>query len=301
MGKTILIAGATGYLGGHIIDALKARGDEYIALTTNAAKAANRLNGAKKIVEMKDILTLSGEKIDAVINLAGRNLAERRWNEKFKQDVLASRVDTLRALIELISKMPVKPEVLVSASGVDYYGEQGDKDVYENIPAADDYMGKLCEAWEAGALDAEKVGVRTVVLRTGFVMSADAVAVKKLTMPFKFFVGGPVGSGKQYISWIHLDDIVGLYLFAIDNINVRGVYNAAAPNPETMKDYCKHMAKAMHRPSLFPVPAFVVRIVAGEMAQVVLQGRRALPKKIMDAGYKFKYSYAAEAWEDIFE
>lgn len=300
MDRIILITGATGLIGRHIIPAILAEGDSFIALTTNMESAKKKLPEAKQIVDLKNFMLLKDEKIDGIINLAGLNLGDKRWNEAFKKAAYDSRIYTTAKIVELISAMKTKPEVLVSASGMDYYGDTGDKEIFEDAPPANDYMANLCKAWETEAMKAEQYGVRTVTVRTGFVMAKNSKAVDKLTMPFKFFIGGPTGSGKQIMSWIHIDDIVGIYIFALNNENVSGPINAAAPNPETMREFCKHMAHAMHRPSFFPVPAFVVKIVAGEMAQVVLGGRKISPEKIMRLGYKFKYEYAEDAWKDIF-
>jgi uncharacterized protein (TIGR01777 family) len=208
-------------------------------------------------------------------------------------------MDVTGGIVELISKMGRKPEVLVSSSGVDYYGDTGSKDMHEDAPPANSYLGKLTHDWEEAALKAEKYGTRVVVLRTGFVMASDSEAVKKLLMPFKFFVGGPLGSGKQYISWIHIDDLVGIYMYAIDNKNVSGIYNAAAPNPETNINFGRQAAKILHRPAIAPAPAFMIKLIVGEMAAVVLEGRRAMPDKIIEAGYRFKFEHSADAWKEV--
>ncbi len=300
MNRTILITGATGFIGKHITSSLIAQGDSVIALTTNVKSAEKSLVGVKKIVDINNILSLKDEKISGIINLAGRNLADKRWNDNFKNEVYDSRIMTTRKVVELISKMSVKPEVLLSASGVDYYGDTGGSDIYENSPSENNFIGKLCKDWEAEAFKAEAYGTRVVTMRTGFVIGKDSKAVKKFTMPFRFFIGGPIGSGKQYIPWIHINDVVGIYLFALDNGEVKGAINVSAPNPETMKQFCKNMATEMHRPSIFPVPGFIVKIAAGEIAQVVLSGRKALPKKIMELGYKFKYENSSDAWKDVF-
>jgi uncharacterized protein len=160
-------------------------------------------------------------------------------------------------------------------------------------------MAKLCIAWEAEALKAEGYGVRTAVLRTGFVIARNSDAVKRLVLPFKLFVGGSIGKGSQFMSWIHIDDVVGIYLYAADNKNVSGPVNATAPNPVTMKDFCKSLAKAINRPSFFRALPFMVKIAAGEIAQVILNGRKAYPKKISDAGYKFKFENASDAWKNV--
>jgi hypothetical protein len=182
---------------------------------------------------------------------------------------------------------------------VDYYGNTGSKDMYEDAPPANSFLGKLTNDWEQAALRAESLGVRTVIFRTGFVMASDSEAVKKLLMPVKFFVGGSLGSGKQYISWIHIDDLIALYVFAIDYGKVRGIYNAAAPNSQTNALFTKHAAKLLGRPAFMQVPAFVIKAILGEMSTVVLDGRRAMPGKIIDAGFKFRFEHDTEAWKDI--
>lgn len=301
MPKKILITGATGLIGKHIVNALHSRGDEVLILTTNSKSAKKTFPFLNQITEWKDILSLKNETLDGIIHLAGMNLGDKRWNEKVKEEIYNSRINTTRKIVELISVMALKPEVLLSASGVDYYGDKGNEDIYEDSPPSDNFIGQLCQDWENEALKTEKFGVRTVVIRTGFVLAKDSKAVDKFAKPFKMFIGGPIGKGTQYMSWIHIDDLTGIYLFALDNLNVRGALNGTAPNPETMKTFCKNLAGALHRPSLFPVPAFAVKIIAGELAELILSGRKALPKKIIGLGYKFKYENAAEAWGAVFD
>lgn len=299
MKKTFLITGATGLIGRNIVETITARGDEFIALSTNTTNASKTLPHAKKIVKLDEMMLLKDERIDVVINLAGANLGGKRWNDKTKKEFYDSRIDTTRELVELMSGMKDKPGVFISASGVDYYEDSGDADVYENAPHGDGYLARLCLDWENEALKADKAGVRTVILRTGFVLSKGSEAVDKLIMPVKLFVGGPLGGGRQYVSWIHIDDLVGMYLMAVDNPEMRGIYNAAAPNPERSKDFGKIAARILKRPYIFPVPGFMIKLLVGEMAVVVLEGRRALPKKIMNAGYEFKFTNAEDAWEEV--
>lgn len=299
MAKTILITGATGMIGGHLIRKIAERGDKYIAVTTNPKAAEKKLKSAYRITASSDILSLYNEKIDAMINLAGANLGAKRWTDAAKKEFYDSRMNTTNSLIELIREMETKPEVLISTSGVDYYGDTGSKEMFEDAPPANSFLGKLTHDWEQAALKAEEPGVRTVIFRTGFVMAADSEAVKKLLMPVKLFVGGPLGGGKQYMSWIHISDLIALYLFATDNVNVRGIYNASAPNPQTNELFTKHAAKLLGRPAFLPVPAFVIKAVLGEMSTVVLDGRRAMPNKILDAGFKFRFEHDTEAWKDI--
>jgi len=298
--KTILITGATGLIGGHIIKALTGAGYGYIALTTHPDSARKKLAGAEKIVGVNDYLSLKDEKISGIINLAGANLGEKRWTEKNKKIFYDSRIDITRKLVHLIEVMPEKPEVLLSASGVDYYGDTGSADMYEDAPPADTFLGKLTHDWEAEALKAQVFGVRTAVLRTGFVVAKDSDAVKKLLLPFKLFVGGPLGGGKQYISWIHIDDLVSAYLFLIEN-NLSGAFNASSPDPETNKEFGRSAARELHRPAILSVHAFMLKLILGEMSAVVLDGRRALPGRLLEAGFRFKFTHSTEAWKDILE
>jgi len=299
MPKIYLITGATGLIGRHITNTVTARGDEFIVLSTDPPKARKVLPQAKMIVKLDEMQLLKNEKIDIVINLAGANLGGKRWNDKSKKEFYDSRIDTTRGLVELMSGMKDKPSVFISASGVDYYEDSGDADVFENTPHGDGFLARLCLDWENEALHAERAGIRTVILRTGFVLAKGSEAVEKLILPIKLFAGGPLGGGKQYVSWIHIDDLVGMYLMAADDPALRGIYNAAAPNPERSKDFGRIAANILHRPFIFPVPGFTIKLLVGEMAVVVLEGRRALPKKIMDAGYEFKYINAEDAWKEV--
>jgi uncharacterized protein (TIGR01777 family) len=296
--KTVLRTGATGLIGGHIVKALTAAGYSYIALTTHPDSARKKLSGAEKIVGVNDYMELKDEIIFGIINLAGANLGEKRWTKKNKKIFYDSRIDITKKLVHLIEVMPKKPEVLVSASGVDYYGDTGSADMYEDAPPADTFLGKLTHDWEAEALKAQAHGVRTAVLRTGFVIAKDSDAVKKLLLPHKLFVGGPLGGGKQYVSWIHINDLVSAYLFLIEN-NLSGAFNASSPNPETNKEFGKSAARVLGRPAIFPVPALMLKLILGEMSAVVLDGRRALPGRLLEAGFSFKFTHSSDAWKDI--
>lgn len=297
--KRILITGATGLIGKRIVNALINRGDEVIALTTNVERAKAALPSVKNFCLLQDCIMLRDEKIDAVINLAGMNLGEKRWNDRIKKQLYDSRKNTTAKIVELISVMKNKPEVLISASGVDYYGNWGVDYVFENSSPGDDFISNLCVDWENEALKAGKSGVRVVILRTGFVLAKDSKAVEKLVKPFKFFIGGYPGSGNQYMSWIHIDDVVGIYLYAIDNPQVRGAVNAAAPEPVPMKRFCGEIKQILNRSVLLPVPKVLVLLVAGETGYLVLNGRRAVPDKIIELGYRFKFSGVHDAWRDV--
>jgi uncharacterized protein (TIGR01777 family) len=288
--RTVVITGATGLIGRHLTGKLNARGDKIIALSTHGTDAGKILPEIYKAVGWKDYLSLVNEKIYGIVNLAGMNLAAKRWNREVKKQIYDSRIGTTAKLIELISKMEIKPEVLVSASGVDYYGDTGDKNIYEDSPPGNSFPARLCVDWEQEAMKAENYGTRVVTLRTGFVIARDSEALKKMIFPFKFFVGGAPGGGKQYLSWIHIDDMTDIYLLALENTKMKNVYNAASPNPVKMKEFCEILGKLLHRPSFMPVPAFAIKLLFGEVSELILSGRKALPKKLLESGYKFRFT-----------
>lgn len=294
----ILITGATGLIGSYLVKAIASRGDEVFIVTRNSHAAGRIFPHVKNFIEWGNLDSIKNVKLDAVLNLAGVNLDEKRWNVEVKKQLYDSRINSTRRLVELVKTMPHKPEVIINASGVDYYGDTGDKDIYEDSPPANLFISQLVCDWEKEALEAEKFGVRVVLLRTGFVIAKNSKAFKKMVLPFKLFAGGYAGGGKQYLSWIHIDDLVKIYLFAIDNKSISGAVNASSPNPETMKNFARLIGKAMHRPSYFPAPGFLLKILFGEIAVVLISGRKALPKKLQEAGFKFKYENAGDAIKD---
>jgi uncharacterized protein (TIGR01777 family) len=294
----ILITGATGLIGHYLVNALSSKGDEIFIITRNAESAQKTFPALKNFVKWENLGSLKETNIYVVINLAGMNLDEKRWNDNVKKQLYNSRINSTRKLVELIGMMPQKPEVLINASGVDYYGDTGDKDIYEDSPPADMFASKIVCDWETEALKAGKYGVRVVLLRTGFVIAPESKAFKKMVLPFKLFAGGYAGNGKQYLSWIHIEDLVRIYRYIIDNKKVMGAVNASSPNPERMKDFAKYIGKVLHRPWFFPAPGFMMKILFGEVSQVILAGRKALPKKLFNAGFKFKFENAIDAIKD---
>lgn len=291
----ILITGATGFIGGYLAKAFVVSRDEVFIVTRNLRLAGRVFPFVKNFIGWDNLDYLKNIKIDAVINLAGMNLDEKRWNDDVKKQLYNSRINSTRKLAELMKIMTHKPGVLINASGVDYYGDTGDKNIYEDSPPADLFISQLVYDWEKEALKAEKSGVRVVMLRTGFVIAKDSKAFKKMVLPFKLFAGGYAGSGKQYLSWIHIDDLVKIYKYVLENAQIKGAVNASSPNPERMKDFAKYIGKILHRPWFFPAPGFLLKILFGEIADVLISGRKALPKKLQDAGFKFKYENAADA------
>jgi uncharacterized protein len=297
--KTFLITGATGLIGKYLVKSILTNGDTVIALSTNVEKAKLSLPGVNTIVNFNDHLSLKNESIDAIINLAGANLGSKHWTEKAKKEFYDSRINVTGKVVDLISKMDKKPEVLVSASGIDIYGDRGEEDIYEEDKLANTFLANLCRDWEAEALKAEEYGVRVVLMRTALVLAKESSALKKLVLPFRFFTGGYIGSGKQYVSWIHIDDLVAMYLYASENHSIKGAINTSSPEPLSMKEFSHVIGKVLIRSSWLNVPSFLIKIILGEMSEVVLTGRKALPKKILDAGFKFKYTNLSNALTDL--
>ena len=235
---------------------------------------------------------------DGVINLAGAAIA-RRWTKRHKEAIASSRVQSTRALVQAIGKAGEKPKWLINASAIGYYGPHGNETLSEETGAGSDFLSRVCVAWEREAGKAEDYGLRVVRLRTGIVLGKGGGALAKMALPFKLFLGGPLGDGNQPMSWIHLEDEIGLILFLLEHPEARGAINATAPNPATMSEFCKTLGDVLNRPSWAPVPAFALRLVLGEMADMLLNGQRVLPAAAQKLGYVFKYPTLPEALRSL--
>jgi hypothetical protein len=233
-----------------------------------------------------------------VVNLAGEPIAGKRWTRAQKTRLRSSRIDTTRTIVQAIADAQRKPRLLLNASAVGYYGPRGDEEVSETEPPGNDFLAGLCREWEAEALRAEPHGVAVVRLRTGIVLGKGGGALAKMIPPFKLFVGGPLGSGRQWMPWIHLDDEVGLIEHLLAP-GAGGTVNATAPEPARMKEFCAALGNALGRPSWAPVPGFVLRAAFGEMADVLLTGQRAVPAEAQRRGYRFRFPTLPEALRDI--
>jgi uncharacterized protein (TIGR01777 family) len=303
MSKRIVVTGATGLIGKKLVNALVNRGDDVIVFGRNIERAKSLLPNADNYVEWNykkpDNWNSEINGVDAVVHLAGINLFSKRWNDAFKKEVLESREVSTRNLADAIKSCSNKPGVFVSASGIGYYGDCGDNVLTEVSPAGNDFLADVCKVWESEAKKVEQSGVRSVQVRTGLVLSTEDGALKQMLPPFKFFIGGPLGNGKQWASWLHIDDIVGIYIHAIDNNQLSGAVNAASPKPARMKEFAQTLGKVLHRPALFPVPKFALKIVIGEAAEVVTASQRVDVKKLLDSGYKFRFENLNEALEDL--
>jgi uncharacterized protein len=288
----IAIAGATGFVGSRLVEQLQAQGDLVVILTRNPQQASKRFPQAEivgynplKSGEWQD--SISG--CDAVINLAGEPIAEKRWTPPQKRIMMESRQVGTQKIVEAIDLAVIKPQVLINASAIGYYGTSETSKFDETSPAGGDFLAELCTAWETAAQAVTAGGTRLVILRLGIVLGENGGALGKMLAPFSAFVGGPIGSGNQWFSWIHRDDVVKMIITALTDSQMQGVYNATAPNPVTMTEFASTLGTVMSRPSWLPVPNFALEALLGEGAIVVLQGQQVIPNKALAKGFAFQY------------
>jgi uncharacterized protein (TIGR01777 family) len=300
MPARIFITGGSGFLGRAITTALVARGDRPVVLSRDPARARRGLPEAVDIVEGDP--TAAGPwqaavaGCQAAINLAGENLGGRRWDARFRQILHDSRVDATRFLVEAIAAAEPRPTVLVSASGIDAYGfdadlpiEDDSDEVDESAPLGSHFLGRMCRDWEEEARAAEAHGVRVVLMRTAVVVGGRDSSIQRWARAFKWFAGGRLGSGRQWMSWVHLDDVVGAYLFALDTPGLRGPVNLVAPERLRNREFARRLGRAVGRPSLIPTPARALHLVLGDFADYLLHGRPAVPRALTAAGYRFRH------------
>ena len=310
----VLITGGTGLIGRALSENLIADGHQVIVLTRSAKRArpAERASGlpAEVRLERWDARTAQGwghlaDGADAIVNLAGSSIAGQgffpsRWTDEQRRLIRESRLNSSLAVVEAVAQAEQKPRVLIQASGVGYYGYRGDETLTEEAEPGDDWGARFtAEEWEPSTAPVEEMGVRRVVARIGVVLSTEDGALPRLLLPFRLFVGGPMGSGKQWYSWIHLEDQVRALRFLIEDEEARGAYNITAPNPVTNGELAKAIGKVMGRPSWIPVPGFALRLAFGEVAEVVLKGQRAVPLRLLDLGFEFQFPAAEAAMKDL--
>ena len=301
----IAITGATGFVGGKLVEKL-ASDHQIIVLTRNPETAKIKFTPA--ISPNLEIVKYNPKQLgewqtkldgcDAVINLAGAPIAER-WNPRYKQEILDSRQIGTRTLVEAIAQCQQKPKVLINASAIGFYGTSETATYTEISPAGNDFLAQVCQAWEAEAEKVKQQGVRLIILRFGIVLG-NGGALAKMIPPFQIFAGGPIGSGTQWFSWIHRQDLVGIIEQCLDDNNLEGTFNATSPYPVTMNQLCQTLGEVMSRPSWLPVPGFALELLLGDGAQVVLEGQKVLPQKTMDViKYNFLYANLKPALTDI--
>lgn len=295
----IIITGGTGLIGRPLSQALAAEGHEVIVLSRQPEKVNNVPAGVK--VQKWDGKSAEGwgelaDGAGAIVNLAGAGIADQRWSAARKQLIRQSRIDAGKAVMEAIAAANAKPGVLIQASAVGYYGVQnGDAQLTESASPGGDFLSKVCFDWEASTAPVAKLGVRRAVIRTGVVLSNEGGAFPKQVLPFKLFAGGPVGSGKQWYPWIHIDDEVRAIQFLIANERASGPFNLTAPNPVTNQEFGRLIGEVLGRPAFIPAPGFAMKIAFGEMSVILLEGQRAVPQKLLELGFKFKYETAQAA------
>lgn len=288
----VLVTGSTGLVGTAVGNELAREGHTVCRLIRPVSTVAG---GAKEGFDVAwnpatGQLGGAGVGADAVVNLAGASIAGGRWTKARKQLLRTSRIDTTRALVGALAKMNARPRVLVSASAIGIYGDRGDERLSEESEPGTDFLAGLAQDWEAEALKAEALGIRVVLTRFGIVLARHGGALAKMLLPFKLGVGGSLGSGKQWMSWITLEDVVGAVRFAIENGSVRGAVNVVAPQPVQNAEFTQALAKALRRPGLFPAPAFVLRLALGEMADaLLLSSQRVSTQKLQGLGYRFRF------------
>lgn len=305
--RRIIVTGATGLIGRKLVQSLRERGDQVVIFSRNPQRAARDLPGAADYVAWQpaDDGPWAAEvaRADAVVHLAGAPISQgligQRWTSAVKQEILNSRVVGTRGIVRAMAAAPQRPAVLVSASAVGYYGPSDDHPLDESANPGHDFLARVCVAWEAEARKAADLGVRTVLLRTGLLLDPSSGVLPQIMMPFKLRSGGPVLPGTQVYSWIHPDDEIGLILLALDNPAVHGPLNATAPHALTNREFSEVLGKVLDSPSWLPVPEFSLRLVLGEMADLVVRGQRAVPAQALHYGYRFRFETLEAALRDL--
>lgn len=301
----IVVAGATGFIGSRLCQALGQQGHRLTVLTRRAA-GPERLFGptvhpAEWDAQQAGSWEQALQGAQAVINLSGAPIADARWTHDRKRLITESRVVSTRLLVQACSRLAVKPQVFLTASGIGYYGPQGDQVLDESSDRGQGFLADLCVQWEGAAQEAASQGIRVVHLRTGMVLERDGGALPRMALPFRWFCGGPVLPGHQWISWIHRDDVAGLIEWALSNSTVEGPLNAVAPSPVTMMEFSKTLGRVLRRPACFPVPEFVLRIALGERASLLTTGQRVAPSVAQRGGYRFRHPFLEGALRAIFK
>jgi uncharacterized protein len=302
----IAMTGATGFVGSRLVERLQQDGHQVLVLVRNLAKAEQVFPQAKfpQVEKVAYTPTKSGDwqraiaGCDGVVNLAGEPIAESRWTPARKQEILQSRQLGTQKLVEAIAQATPKPTVLVSASAIGFYGTSETAAFDETSPSGNDFLAEVCRTWEAEAQKVKSAGVRLAIVRIGIVLGMGG-AIAKMLPPFKLFAGGPIGSGRQWFSWVHRDDLVNLIVTALTRSDMAGTFNATAPNPQRMADFCHTLGEVMNRPSWLPVPDFALEVLLGDGAKVVLEGQQVLPKQTLATGFQYQYPTSKQALQEI--
>lgn len=296
----ILISGGTGLVGNHLCKKLIDRGYS-VAILSRASHQDAYMPIYAWDIDKKEIEKEAIESVDYIIHLAGENIGNEKWTTKRKQSIIDSRVKSTELLFEKIKRKKIKPKAFISASAIGYYGTvTSDKIFTETDPPANDFLGETCRLWEQSADNFEKLGIRTVKIRTGIVLTKQGGVLAKMTIPIKTGIGSAIGDGKQYMPWIHIDDLCGIYIKTIEDQQMKGTYNAVAPDHQTNRNFTKILAHVLKKSFWVPnVPAFALKIILGEMSEILLSGSRVSSQKIIKAGFKFKFPKLQTALMDL--
>jgi len=284
----VLVTGATGFVGSRLIPRLRAAGHQVLTVS----------RGVEGDYDWSPESLEKGVGVaDGIVHLAGENLFGKRWNPTQKKVLVSSRVETTRQLAELAAEKGVRS--FISASAIGYYGPRDDVSVDETGAKGDDFLAGLCGQWEAAVEPAREAGLAVAIVRIGVVLGLGGGALQKMLPPFRLGLGGPLGSGRQIVSWIHIDDLVDLFVFLLAQPHAEGVFNGTAPNPVTMRDLSRALGRSLHRPALFPVPGFLLKLALGEVADVLLTGQTVEPSRALEAGFEFRHETIGEALDDL--
>ena len=292
----VLITGSSGLIGSVLIESLASNGHEVIRLLRKKfAKDSPVWDPENDVIDLADVRDIA-----AVVHLAGDNIAEGRWNDRKKGRIRNSRVRGTKLLAEFFAASEHKPRIIVSASAVGVYGDRGEELVDETSEPGNGFLADVCQQWEGATASAVDAGIRVANVRFGVVLSTAGGALKKMLLPFRMGLGGVIGGGKQYMSWVSIDDVVGMIQYVIGNDSMRGPVNLVSPHAVSNHEFTKTLGRVLHRPTIFPMPAFAARLAFGEMAnELLLSSTRAIPKKLMNSGYKFRHPELGEAFEHL--
>ena len=298
----VAITGATGFIGKRLIEEFGRQGIEFIVITRNPSRAQQVFPQAAGFVEWNppegslSPSDLAG--LDGVVNLAGASVAQR-WTARAKDAIRNSRMDSTRLVVDAITGLDTPPPVLVSTSAIGFYGPRDSTRLSEDSPTGSDYLAEVCRQWEAESQKAAASGIRVVNPRIGIVLGRGGGAMANMLTPFKLGVGGPIGDGSQWMSWVHIDDVAGLLAYSLTNDSLSGPVNVTAPEPATNRNFAKTLGRVLHRPAILPTPVFALRLGFGEFADILATGQRVLPEKALAAGYRFRFPELQEALSEV--
>lgn len=293
-GKHVLLTGGTGFIGHRLQSALVASGHSITVVTRHPERHRTARSGVSYVPWPPDLA-----RTQALVHLAGEPIFARRWNAAVRHEIRRSRVETTRQLVDAMAASSPRPEVFVCASAVGFYGDRGDELLDERSAPGQGFLAEVCQAWEAEAQRAEALGVRVVRLRTGIVLGPGGGALARMLLPFKLGLGGPIGSGRQWMSWIHARDLCELYVRAVDDPRLSGAIHGVAPEPVTSRDFARALGRALHRPAFLPTPAFALRLALGEVTDILLESQRCTPRAAQEVGFAWRFPAIDAALTDI--